>query len=290
MTHFTKTTLTFLLFLTLVFVPVKLLAQNAASSEPVSIREIEYGTSGSGQFPLTAYQLGNGKNVMVLSFAIHGWEDNWDADGAALVYLAEEVTDWLDENRALLDDGDWTVYVLPCLNPDGLYLGNSCNGPGRCTTSYFDEDGMLSSSHGIDMNRCFPYCFSMSGSARNYTSYTPLACQEAQDLAEFITDIKGSGYNILIDTHGWYNQVISSNGYGTLYNAFHDQFTRSSYASLYGCPGYFSSWAAYVEGYDSCLLELPGGFYSYEDFLQSSCVEQYENAIQDLLQNYNSPY
>ena len=43
--------------------------------KPQSCEEIIYGTSGEGR-NLVAYKFGNGKNVMVLGYAIHGYEDN----------------------------------------------------------------------------------------------------------------------------------------------------------------------------------------------------------------------
>ncbi|MBQ1410383.1 MAG: S-layer homology domain-containing protein [Oscillospiraceae bacterium] len=251
------------------------------------IKTIQYGTSGSGRYPLTAYQIGDGKNVMVLSFALHGWEDNWDRDGEALVYLADQFDTYLEDHYDLVRDGDWTVYILRCLNPDGIYLGTTCNGPGRCTTTHYNSNGQLVSG-GIDMNRCFPYNFRCYTGDRNYNGSAPLACAEARAISDFVSNVKGSGHNILIDTHGWFSQIITSSGYGTIYDAFHKQFPGNTYASLSGGNGYFSSWAAYVKGYDSCLLELPD-IYSYSAFLSSGCVGKYQAAIVDLLQHYNGP-
>ena len=253
------------------------------------IRTIQYGTSGSGSFPLTAYQIGDGKNVMVLTFALHGWEDNWDQDGEMLVYLADKLDFYLENNYDLVRDGDWTVYILRCMNPDGLYYGTTCNGPGRCTTTYYNSAGELKTDRGIDMNRSFPYCFASFSGSRNFNGSAPLACAEARAIADFVTNAKGSGFNILIDTHGWYSQIITSSGYGTIYDAFRAQFTGNSYASLYGARGYLSSWAAYELGYDSCLLELPGGIYSTASFYSSGCVVKFQAAIADLLQHYNGP-
>ncbi|MBQ1410381.1 MAG: hypothetical protein IIY94_03790 [Oscillospiraceae bacterium] len=291
MASITKPLLFLLLFLSVLSIPMKFQPQQASGEQNRDgVRTIQYGTSSSGEYPLNAYQLGNGENVMILSFAIHGWEDHWNRDGEALVYLAEQVTDYLSDNDELVTDGDWTVYVLPCLNPDGLYLGTSCDGPGRCTTFYYDDDGQLSDAHGIDMNRCFPYAFSPSWRARNYTGETPLACREAEALADFVTQVKGSGYNILIDIHGWYSQIITSNDYGSIYWAFAHQFSDHSSATLSSSRGYFSAWAAYVEDYDSCLLELPHEIDSFDEFLDSGCVEAFEHAITELLQSYDGPY
>lgn len=264
-------------------------SKRVSFSLPTKIfRTVRYGTSGSGTYPLNAYQIGDGSNVMVLSFALHGWEDNWNRDGEALVELADKLSAYLDANYDLVKNGNWTVYILRCMNPDGLYLGTTCNGPGRCTTTYYNADGELMTDKGIDMNRCFPYCFRSYTGSRNFNGSEPLACAEARAAADFVTKVKGSGFNILIDTHGWYGQIITSNGKGTIYDAFHNQFTSNSYASLYGASGYFSSWTAYELNYDSCLLELPA-VYSYEAFLNAGCIGKYESAIADLLQHYNGP-
>ena len=253
------------------------------------IETIQYGTSGSGSYPLTAYRIGTGKNVMILSFAIHGWEDNWNRDGQSLVYLADQLKSYLDTNYALVQQNNWTVYIMRCLNPDGLYLGTTCNGPGRCTTTYYNASGQLISGKGIDMNRSFPYAFQSYTGNRNFNGTAPLQCAEARAIANFVSARKGSGFNILVDTHGWFGQIITSGGKGTLYNAFLQQFPNSSYASLYGAHGYFSAWAAYVKGFDACLLELPRGITSHNAFLNAGCVWRFENAIKYLLQHYNGP-
>lgn len=68
-------------------------------TEPVfdvpGAQKIVYGYSGTGKYELTAYRLGSGENVLLLTFCIHGWEDGFARDGEALVSLAGAVTDWL---------------------------------------------------------------------------------------------------------------------------------------------------------------------------------------------------
>ena len=226
---------------------------------------------------------------MVLTFAIHGWEDNWARAGQELVYLADQTKSWLESHYELLRDNDWTVYILRCLNPDGLYLGTTCNGPGRCTTTYYNASGQLVSGKGIDMNRSFPYKFKSYTDSRNFNGSAPLSSPEAKAIAAFIRERKGSGYNLCIDTHGWYGQIICSSGKGTIYNAFAQQFPSSRYTSLSGAAGYLTGWAAYVLGYDACLLELPRGITSHSAFLNAGCVWRYENAISYLLQHYKGP-
>ncbi len=44
-----------------------------------------------------------------------------------------------------------------------------------------------------------------------------------------------------------------------------------------------------MQGYDSCLLELPDGLYSYNAFLSSNYPSKFNAAIRDLLQHYNGP-
>ena len=138
------------------------------------------------------------------------------------------------------------------------------------------------------MNRCFPYNYNSVTNARNFNGTAPLQCVEARALASFVQSIHGSGKNICIDTHGWYGQIITSSGKGTIYNAFYEQFPHSTYNGLAGGKGYFSSWAAYVAGYDSCLFELPRGIASHQDFLDAGCVTKFEAVIADLLANYKN--
>ena len=250
---------------------------------------IQYGTSGSGRYPLTACRIGSGKNVMVLTFAIHGWEDNWDRDGEELVYLADQTKAWLEAHYELVREGDWTVYILRCLNPDGLYLGTTHDGPGRCTTTYFNANGQLVSGKGIDMNRCFPYRFTPMTDSRNFNGTAPLQCVEARALAEFVQSVKGSGWNICVETHGWYGQIITTAGKGALYKAFQAQFPASTYTYMAKGYGYFTGWTGFILGYDSCLLELPRGISSHSAFLKEGCVEKFEASIKTLLQSYNGP-
>ena len=251
------------------------------------VETTEYGRSGSGKYPLTACRIGRGKNVMLLTFAIHGWEDNYDRDGKELVYLADCVKGYLEENYELLENGDWTVYVLRCLNPDGLYLGTTCNGPGRCTTTRLSASGTLLTDKGIDMNRCFPTRYKQYTDPRNFNGTAPLQCVEAKALATFVEGIKGSGKNICVDTHGWYSQVITTSGKsGDLAQTFLKRFPNNSYTYMSGGYGYFTCWTGFSKGFDSCLLELPG-VYSRDQFEASGSIGRFENAVKDLLTTYD---
>ena len=249
------------------------------------VEAFQYGTSGSGRYPLTGWRIGNGRNVIILSYAIHGWEDNYDRDGKTLVYLADQLKAYLESNYELVYRHDWTVYILRCCNPDGMYDGYTCYGPGRCTTTCYDANGALITGTGCDINRSFPYRFQSYTSARYYNAGRPLACAEAAALSEFTKNAKGSGYNICIDTHGWYTQILTTH-HGTVYQSFYRYFPRSSYADLTYGYGYYSAYAESVLGYDGCLFELPYDVYSTNDLVNKGYVTAYISAIAEILTSY----
>jgi hypothetical protein len=270
--------LSFLLCLSLLLSSAFVCRVNAADA-----RKIVYGYSGAGR-ELTAYRFGSGENVLVVGFGIHGYEDNWAKDGQALLYTAQQLMNKLSANASLLTDYNWSVYVLPSMNPDGLLDGWTNNGPGRCTTSYI-QDGALTRNGGVDLNRCFPTGWKKYTDSRNFNGDAPLAAKEAQALADFVENVKGTGTNLCIDTHGWTTQIITSNGYSALYDVFKAQFPQNSYAGFAGGGGYFAAYAASL-GYISCLFEFPNGIYSMEDFQSSGYSEKYCASILELLRVY----
>lgn len=257
--------------------------QKLTSYQP---EEIVYGQSGAGR-DLLAYRYGEGENVAVLCFGIHGWEDGFDQDGELLYQTGKSLCRMLSrEYSSLIEDRNWSVYVLPLLNPDGLYNGWSSDGPGRCTTHILDDNGnsVYGEGLGIDMNRCFPYRFEVEEDSRNYTGKAPLGTAEARALAEFVENVKGSDCNYLVDTHGWYNQIIvNTDTSGLLYNCFNASFS-GNYASLESGCGYFSAWAAYEVGYDeACLFEFPP-VSSARKFQTNGYQRKYCSAIRSLLE------
>lgn len=246
---------------------------------------IRYGTSSQGR-DLTAYRFGSGKNVMVLTFAIHGWEDSFDRDGQLLVdtahALRQELTRRYDR---LVTAGDWTVYVLPCLNPDGLAEGWTCNGPGRCTIASLDDNGNRV-ERGVDLNRCFPFRYrSMTGS-RNYNGTAPLQAPEAKALADFTRQVKGEGYNVLIDVHGWYRQtIVMGSSQCPIYRTFNKYFPQNDYTLMSDGYGYYSAWASYELGYDVCLFEFPN-VTGAAAFRNGGYETAFISAVSELLQTY----
>lgn len=252
---------------------------------PAEAQAIVYGTSGEGR-NLLAYKFGNGENVIVVCFGIHGYEDNWDRDAEALIYTAGQLMGQLSQNSAILQDNNWTVYVLPCMNPDGFYSGQTENGPGRCTTHYYDADGKLVVG-GLDLNRSFPHQWEQFTDDRYFNGSEPLAAAEAKALAQFVQDIQGHGENILIDAHGWLSQIIPSDGYNVIYQVFKQAFPGNTYADLNSGKGYFAAYAADL-GYHACLFEFPDGIHSLMEFENSGYCERFINCIFKLLDFYGT--
>ena len=249
---------------------------------PASAARIVYGYSGAGR-ELVAYKFGNGSNVLVAGFAIHGFEDNFNRDGGCLVYTADQLMKLLDRNRQLITDYGWTVYILPSMNPDGLIDGYTCDGPGRCTTTYLDDSDRLVRGTGVDLNRCFPKHWAAQTSTRNFNGSRPLRAKEAQALAKFVQDVKGTGCNICLDVHGWYTQTITSTGKdGTLFKTFAKRFPKNTFANCATACGYFTAYTTEL-GYQSCLFEFPDGLYSMDDFLKSGYCEDFNACVLDLM-------
>ncbi|MGN1451077.1 MAG: M14 family zinc carboxypeptidase [Eubacteriales bacterium] len=249
-------------------------------SVPENCERIQYGVSGQGR-ALYAYLFGKGENVLVMTFCIHGFEDNFPRDGNALVYTAgrvmEEIPKWdLSENG-------WRIYVLPCCNPDGLLDGVSGEGPGRCTTAVYGASGELYFGTGADINRCFPVCWEPIGEPRYFNGDSPLACPEAEALADFILEVKGSGQNFCIDVHGWYQQILPSAGKNSvLFRVFGTFFPQNTYADVNKGSGYFAAYAALV-GYESCLFEFPADVKSMDDFRRSGYCGDFISAVKLLV-------
>ena len=240
------------------------------------------GTSGEGR-NMYSYTIGSGKNHIVITMAIHGWEDEWDQDGTALVKTGEQLIRTAAGKTSVLKENDYSIIIITMGNPDGLYSGTTCNGPGRCTTYRYNNNGQLVRG-GLDLNRCFPTGFSAQYGTRNYTGDKPLMAREAAVLKSFVDSSQGSGKNIFIDAHGWYNQTITpKSGSGSVYNAFKKYFSGTRSSSLGNGNGYISAYAS-SQGYDSVLFEFPN-ISSESQFTKNGYANKYINTIFYMVKN-----
>lgn len=212
---------------------------------------INYGTSGKGR-ALRAYKIGNGRNSFIYNCAIHGWEDNWPADGVELTKIGNQIIEHFQNNST----GDFTLYVIPAANPDGVSEGWTNNGPGRCTIV-----------GGIDCNRDFPVGFTPGGRARNYTGSEPLNVPESKCLADFIQGVKSktAGKTYLIDMHGWEQSAIGSSIIGEHFVGKLGLEPKYRYANA----GYLIDWANSI-GIISALIELPTSTHSHADVVNGN--------------------
>lgn len=220
-----------------------------------NIKKKLIGTSGEGR-KIYAYQVGTGKNHIVITAAVHGWEDSWARDSALLTATAKKLLNTASKNISQLNKYNYSIYVIPRMNPDGYYSGYTHNGPGRCTTRRYNNSGTLVKG-GVDLNRCFPAGFNSFTNARNYTGQKPLAAKEAKLLKKYLDQHLGSGTNIYIDMHGWYDQTITyRSGSGALYKCFKSYFSGTRASSFAGSKGYIARYAQSA-GYQAVLFEFP---------------------------------
>lgn len=220
-----------------------------------------YGTSGLGQ-SLKYYKIGNGPNVAFAVFAQHGWEDAWASDGVELVNIADRVMQGLSSSGI---NSNWTLYIIPYANPDGITNGYTNNGPGRCTITTK-----------IDMNRSWPANFAPYYTSRNYTGDTSLGSPEGVALKNFISSNIGSGEKIVLDIHGWLNQTY---GDYSIAQYFDNQF-GFGHSSSYG-SGYLETWGKSI-GAKSCLIELPMPS-SSQDIIERNFSGKLTNGIRNML-------
>lgn len=141
--------------------------------------------SGLGN-PIHSYKIGIGDKRLYLIYAQHGFEDEGYGDGIELVDIAYNFMDYMYNNRnnnnikSILSN--WTIYVVPYLNRDGIESGHTMDGPGRCNIA-----------DSIDINRNWPTIKYVNYTdPRNYTGNGPLSTVEAKGLRDMLAknDVK----------------------------------------------------------------------------------------------------
>ena len=236
-----------------------------------NVEKINYGRSPLGH-PLNVYKIGSGSNVVFANFAMHGFEDDWNHDGTALVTIANEL---IGRFAATGDLNGWTVYVNPCANPDGTFNGITNDGPGRCT--------VLSR---IDMNRCFPTKFKAEYNSRNYTGNTPLGASEAKDLSNKVLQIHkehkiDEGHKmVVVDFHGWMgftqgNPEVAKYFVGKF---GYDNKDRNAH-------GFFATWANSLNNTKGLLLEYPKDTRTIKECFNRNYIGKTYDGFMDLFKN-----
>ena len=194
-----------------------------------------FGQSEMGR-DLTCVRLGDeaAEKSLLMTFAVHGFEDAYDHDGQLLVEIAELLIAHYDADPSGLNGH--TLYIVPCVNPDGLLDGTTRNGFGRAN------------ANGIDINRDFSARWQKFTNGRNQTGDKPFASAEARAIRDLVEQIQPAWG---VDVHGWIECV-----YGTrsLARPFMDAFDVK-YAD-YITGGKLSQWLA-KNAEAAVLVELP---------------------------------
>ena len=205
--------------------------------EKITAKRAVYGKSESGR-DLVYYDFTpeNYTATVLLNFAIHGYEDEYNADAQVLVDTAEAL---IEHYNTIYPEGCKTrLIIIPCANPDGLYDGTTNNGFGRCN------------ANGVDLNRDFDANYKSYSSARNYTPYA-FSAAESRALRDLYFSVQPKA---VIDFHGWENCTI---GNYELAQIFEEEMglTHSVNFMTTNAAGYFSNWA-YQQGSYSLLVEF----------------------------------
>ena len=216
-----------------------------------------YGSSGAaihgvaGGSSLRYYRFGNGPNVFFATFCVHGFEDSWTADGGYLTAIAESFYSCLVNSMDRTIADKWTIYIFPEVNPDGVRMGYTNKGPGRLTL--YSQVG-----RGIDINRSWQTgnSYVRYTDNRNYNGTAGFQAYEAAALRDFLLSHKStSGQTVLVDLHGWENQLIGNAQIANYYKGYYPSCSTRNYES-YGTQ-YIISWARQNLGAKATLVELP---------------------------------
>lgn len=234
--------------------------------------KIGYGKTQLGK-QMSYFKTGTGNDHLFLTFGLHGWEDGtksdgtyYHGDGNMLLKIAKRfMQDFanLPEEKRTAIQKRWTIFVYPGINLDGIVNGYNNNAFGRCLYS------------GLDPNRNWGGNFVVNTTSPRYRTGSKYFGNESDgsdaieliNLRNTLRGNKGSGQNVLIDVHGWYNQTVGNADLGKYYwNSFGIPSSRHSYS--YG-QGYLIAWAKNSStisttssnypgiGAKTCLLELP---------------------------------
>jgi len=205
-------------------------------------------------------------NTMLLTFAVHGFDDGWDKDGVALVKIG---TDIIKEFSGHPEDLKETrLIVIPCVNPDGIKFGQSNNGFGRCN------------AQGIDINRDFDYYWQPCDESKYRTGKAPFSTPEAKILRDVVLKEKP---DIIIDFHGWltctYGDAPIADGFN---QAFGIQRKKQNLTDNAYMAQFFTGWASQYAR--TVLVEYPNPG-TYQNMIDSEYSQKTINIIKNICSN-----
>ncbi len=236
-----------------------------------NVSKVIYGKSGLGR-DLYFYKIGNGYKSLIVNFAIHGFEDAWSRDGYELTKISEYIIHRLSREYEGLNVKEWSIYIIPSSNPDGLLDGYTNNGPGRCQIT-----------HKVDLNRNFPTEFEVNKNHRNFNGEEPLSVPESKALANLVFNInKESSKVILLDVHGWLNETIGDVEIGKYFDI---EFGFKNRELNDDFKGYLVAYAKAL-GAKVSLIELPKPN-NKEEIEHENYKEKLYNGIVALLKDYD---
>ena len=198
-----------------------------------------YGTSESGR-DLVCYSISGATydRTILLNFAIHGFEDNYDHDGQVLVDAANALIDTYKANTLVVEN-NCRLLIIPCANPDGLLDGTTNNGFGRCNAK------------GIDLNRDFDANYvANTTKGRNYTPYA-FSASESRALRDLCLEYDP---DVVLDLHGWLNTTIGDSELADVFFREMGLTHQVGFTST-NCQGYFANWA-HQQGALALLVEF----------------------------------
>ena len=208
--------------------------------------------------PMHYLRAGSGPKHIFLVFALHGWEDGkksdgsfYHGDGNILLKIAKSFINKFNnmnaENRNTILN-NWTIFLFPGVNLDGIVNGYSNNSFGRCLYN------------GVDPNRSFPGNFVEFTNPRNKTTSTSLNGAELVNLRNCLMGNRSSNENILLDIHGWENSFITNSSELADYFVGTFKSLNSSFRkkNLGVASGYLTTWAENKPTIASTNANKPG--------------------------------
>lgn len=195
-----------------------------------------FGQSEHGR-DLTCVRLGDADAAqsILMVFAVHGFEGARDRDGEVLTEIAMRVISHYEQEPQSLQD--FALYIVPCVNPDGL-----AEGVGE------DDVGRLN-ANGLNINRDFPTQWRKIGTPRDRTGDAPFATAEARAIRDLVEQLRPT-YGV--DVHGWINGVYGDYDFA---HAFWESFGFP--IRQFSGSGMLAQWLQ-TQCEAAVMIELPG--------------------------------